>query len=81
MKTIAQCKKGRFFPISRQEVKTKIKSNTDFVSMIKDKYISSRVSGAGTYIDFVAGSGGDWWWIKHQDDSIGVYLAKEVFDR
>lgn len=83
MKKIQRSKKGLFLPQSGQKVKTKIKlsSNSDFLLLVKDKYISNRRNGDGIYIDFIANSGGDWWWIKHLDNTVGVYQNTEVFDR
>ena len=49
---------------------------------VKEQYIKARKpSTNGVYIGYVPGAGGDIWWIKHEDETIGAYLVNEIFDR
>ena len=50
--------------------------------LVNQKHINSRrPKDKGIYVGWVAGGGGDLWWIKHDDGSVGCYLNTEVIDR
>jgi hypothetical protein len=47
---------------------------------VRNKYITSRKAGVNcTYLDFVPGSGGDIWWMEHEDGTVGAYMCTEVW--
>jgi hypothetical protein len=49
--------------------------------LVKQKYIDARRAGVkGTYIGWVPGAGGDVWWVRHEDDSVGAYMFTEILD-
>ncbi|HBI25646.1 MAG: hypothetical protein UT41_C0001G0234 [Candidatus Wolfebacteria bacterium GW2011_GWC2_39_22] len=46
--------------------------------LVKHEYLAARKAGAtGIVMGFVPGHGGDVWWIKHEDGSIGAYCFNE----
>jgi len=48
---------------------------------VKKEYISNRRPGEiAEYAGWVAGAGGDVWWIRHGDGTIGAYEFTEIFD-
>jgi len=49
--------------------------------LVASKHQKSRKNAEGTYAGYVAGCGGDVWWIDHGDGDVGAYLTTEVFDR
>ena len=49
--------------------------------LVKEKHIEARKAGAvGIYKGWVAGAGGDLWWVEHNDSSVGAYMFNEVED-
>lgn len=82
MRTIAECKKERVLPKKGTPVITKPSRSSEECTgfLVKIGYLEARRSGPGIYRDFVAGCGGDVWWIEHPDGEIGAYLTDEVFD-
>lgn len=81
---VAFYKKYRYLPDGPIPVKVKAriappKECRGF--FVKEKYIQARKAGAkGTYHGFVPGAGGDIWWIKHEDGSVGAYVYDELTD-
>jgi hypothetical protein len=57
-----------------------MKKNIDLPDWKQSVYLKHRRNADGIYLDFVAGSSGDWWWIE-QDGEVAVYASSEVFDR
>lgn len=50
--------------------------------LVKADYIANRrPSENAEYYGWVPGAGGDLWWIKHEDGTIGAYEFTEIFDR
>jgi hypothetical protein len=78
---ITECKKFKILPKSGTLVRTEIDSTLDLPGWKSKIYLDSRRTGFGVFLDFVAGSSGDWWWIEHTDKSIGIYNVSEVYDR
>jgi len=49
--------------------------------LVHQRHLLARKPGAvGEYVGWVPGAGGDLWWIKHEDGSIGAYMFTEVND-
>lgn len=49
--------------------------------LVKQEYLKARrPSEDAQYAGWVAGAGGDVWWIRHQDGSIGAYSYDEITD-
>lgn len=49
--------------------------------LVKPEYLEARKAGTkGTTFGWVPGAGGDVWWVKHEDGTIGAYLYTEVTD-
>jgi hypothetical protein len=79
---IAKAKEDKYLPEIGTLVATKINEDQDTDSFfVAEKHISVRRSGDGVYLGHVPGAGGDVWWVKHEDDTIGAYSYTEVFDR
>lgn len=80
---ISECKKKMTLPKNGTRVKTKLiytrKQCEGF--LVSEKYINVRSKTYGKYIGFSCGSGGDVWFVKHDDGTIGAYMYTEVFDR
>jgi len=50
--------------------------------LVIQKIISERKPNTnGKYIGYVPGSGGELWWIEHEDGTVGAYLFTEINDR
>jgi hypothetical protein len=85
MKPIKKAKKMRQLPEIGTELKTKSKimsSKRCTGFCVKREYIDARKPNEnGTYAGYVPGNGGDVWWVKHEDGSIGCYEYTEVIDR
>lgn len=77
---IFECKKNNRLPKRGIRVKTIIDENacTDGF-LVNDNNIKTRKNGVGIFWDYVPGAGGDLWWIKHDDESVGAYCFDEVF--
>lgn len=55
---------------------TKLEDTTGM--LIQPKYLAARRSGKrGTVKGFVAGHGGDVWWVEHEDGTVGAYCFTE----
>ena len=53
-------------------------SSTDGM-LVKETQLLARKEGLfGEVLGFVAGHGGDVWWVKHSDDSVGAYSYLEI---
>jgi len=82
--TIKECKEHRRLPENGTKVRiseqiTPIDDCGGF--LVHQRHLIARKPGAvGEYIGWVPGAGGDLWWIKHDDDSIGAYSFTEVND-
>ena len=47
--------------------------------LIKAKYVAARRAGAiGQVVQYVAGHGGDVWFVRHEDGSVAVYGFPEM---
>lgn len=47
--------------------------------LISPKNLAARRCGAeGTVLGFVAGHGGDVWWVEHRDGSVAAYCFTEI---
>jgi hypothetical protein len=85
MKPIAESKKTTTLPEHGTLVKIKSKRLPPEKCggfFVKQKHIDARIPKEnGEYVGWVAGGGGDLWWVKHDDGLIGCYLHTEVIDR
>ena len=85
MKPVIKAKKNMVLPEHGTEVK--ITSNIMLPEecigfCVKQEYIDARRPNEnGIYVGWVGGNGGDVWWIKHEDGSIGCYEYTEIIDR
>lgn len=78
---ISECKEINRLPHRGTKVHTDPDLENDCKSFfVAVEHIKNRKKGKGQYYAFVPGSGGDLWWIKHEDGSIAAYSALEVFD-
>jgi len=77
---ITECKRYTILPKKGTLVTTRMKKNIDLPDWKNSIYLVKRRNADGVYLDFVAGSSGDWWWIQHEGD-VAVYASSEVFDR
>ncbi len=60
------------------EIKTNKKLGDTKGFLINKKNLDARTpNSVGTVLNWVPGHGGDVWWIKHQDNSVGAYLFNE----
>ena len=85
MRPLEKAKKCKVLPTEGTLVKTKVKlfytpeGAKGF--LVQGKHIDARVPNTiGTYIGWVPGAGGDVWWIKHEDGSVGAYEYTELTD-
>lgn len=70
------------------ELFTPVKTISNLVSaetaegfFVKQVHIACRKPNEfGKYRGYVAGAGGDVWWIEHNDGSIGAYMYDEIID-
>ena len=47
--------------------------------LIKEPHLDARKPNTeGIVLGYVAGHGGDVWWVKHDDDSVGAYVFYEI---
>lgn len=78
---IKECKRCKLLPKKGMQVRTVINTSTNLpIHKTFTPYIGNRRSGEGMYDDFVAGSSGDWWWVRHTDGAMAIYSSNEVFD-
>jgi len=83
---IAQCKERNILPQLGTRVQIveplQLEPSQCDSFFVKPNYIRARKAGAkGMYLSWVAGAGGDLWWIKHDDgDVVAVYMSTEVVD-
>lgn len=77
---ISECKKYKIFPKKGTPVQVTI---SDYTVLPEGRIVryhnQHRSSGTGTYVDFVAGSSGDLWWIN-VNGYISMYSPDEVSD-
>ena len=49
--------------------------------LVQQEHIDCRRANEnGLYVGWVPGAGGDVWWVKHQDGTIGAYMFTELTD-
>jgi len=78
---ISEYKKNKRFPLHGTKVRTEPNLENDCEGFFVDnKHIKGRKKGEGKYWGYVPGSGGDIWWIEHENNLIAAYLTSEVFD-
>lgn len=67
---------------SKVKIKKRIMSNDQCGGfLVKPEYIDSRRPNEnGEYLGYVPGAGGDVWWIKHEDGTVGAYTYEELTD-
>jgi hypothetical protein len=65
------------------KVKAKIASpDSCRAFFVVEKHIIARKAGAlGQYAGWVPGAGGDVWWVRHDDGSVGAYMYNELTDK
>ena len=84
MKPLQRLKKKNVLPETGEKVKIKkkIQDKWDCRSFfVKDKHIDCRrPNEIGEYMGYVPCAGGDVWWIKHQDETVGAYVYTELTD-
>lgn len=80
MGKIAEHKKNTVLPPAGTPVVTNPIDSDCGGFFVKQKYIDARKAAPGIYRGFVAGAGGDVWWIEHEDGSVGAYMFTEVSD-
>ena len=79
---IKRCKQLQVLPSKGTPVRTEARKNLLVEGLsIKRHYKTARKSAAGTYLDFVAGTSGDVWWVEHENGDVAAYTTDEVFDR
>jgi len=85
MKTIKECKENNHLP----EFGTPVVTSSNLLGnrncdgfLVNEKHILCRKKSTnGIYSGWVPGAGGDLWWVKHEDGTVGAYLSDEIFDR
>jgi len=84
MKPIEKAKKSHRLPErgTKLKIKEKIADKDDCVGFfVHAKHLDCRRSSElASYWDYVPGAGGDVWWVKHQDGTIGAYMFTEITD-
>ena len=80
MGKIAECRKDNVLPPGGTPVVTNPSISDCGGFLVKQKYIDARKAAPGIYRGWVAGAGGDLWWIEHEDGSVGAYMFTEVSD-
>lgn len=49
--------------------------------LVKEIYLDNRKPNTeGEYVGYVPGCGGDVWWVKHMDGTVGAYEFNELTD-
>lgn len=56
---------------------TKLEDNTRGMFVAKKHLDVRRVGAKGTVVGYVPGHGGDVWWVRHDDETVGVYIFDE----
>jgi hypothetical protein len=84
MKSIENCKSISCLPKEGMKVriKEKIEVNENCRGfLVLPKHLDvRRPNEVGEYIGYVPGAGGDLWWIKHKDGTVGAYSTDELTD-
>jgi len=79
-----KCRKTHVLP----EVGTRLRTKKRIAPMeacrgffVKERHLEARKPNCeGKYTGYVAGAGGDVWWIEHLDGTIGAYAYNELTD-
>jgi hypothetical protein len=84
MKTVEEYKSHKRLPEHgiKVRIKEKIELNEDCGGfLVHQKHLDvRRPNEVGEYIGYVPGAGGDLWWIKHIDGTVGAYSTDELTD-
>jgi hypothetical protein len=84
MRPIEKAKKFNRLPErgAKLKIKEKIMSKEECRGFfVHPKHLDSRrPKELAEYWGYVPGAGGDVWWVKHQDETIGAYMYTEVTD-
>jgi hypothetical protein len=79
---ITECKRYKIIPAPGTPVQTVMSQSIVLpYGKAMDYYIKLRRNGYGVFNSMVEGSTGEFWWIDHEDKSIGIYHVDEIFDR
>ena len=76
--SIASCKENKVFPAKGTPVKIRLLTDVN-LPVVQAEFVNNRVNGTGSYVDFLAGSSGDYWWV-YTDKGIGLYHFEEAND-
>lgn len=84
MKPIQKAKKTQTLPDigTKLKIKNKIRSVEECGGFfVKSTNLTTRrFNQQAEYAGWVPGSGGDIWWVKHTDGTIGAYCVDELTD-
>lgn len=80
---LQHCKEHNILPMRGWPVQTdRILVKMGLGILISEEIKEQRKPGVeGYYVDFVAGHGGDVWWVIHRDGTFAPYMFTEVYDR
>jgi len=84
MKPMAKFRKEHVLPNTRIKLRTK-KRIADKEEcrgfLVHERHLDARKPNTnGEYQGWVPGAGGDVWWVKHEDGTIGAYMYDELTD-
>jgi len=79
---ITECKKYKVLPEKGTRVRTVVNKDAEGLpdGKVMRTYTINRKNTVGIYLDFVAGSSGDIWWVDSDDGTRSIYKVDEVFD-